>query len=395
MDALFWLLLPVAAISGWIAATRHFKSLGNSKLPGGYAVSSPTDATHSKGRSNFIDTQPDKAVDIVIDNVEVNSDTVEVHLALGNLYRRSGEVNRAIRFHQNLSEKHSLSHSERGSILFELGRDYLSAGLLDRAERIFKDLLSTEGFKVKSSKALVEVYQQEKDWDEALEYAEMYEQLSKQSQKNRIAHYYCEKAEKLAADCEGGCDARCEEIRLLLRRALKKDRSCVRANILLGDMSLRSFEYGAALKYYMSAVEQDSAFLSVVFENLIRCMQIVENSEKSASLSLELPSGERIKGSEFSVFVQPEPGLKHVQAMKYIERQLDKAPTLSLLGKYLLLSLEDPELLDRKAASHLKDALHKISQSNASYKCVSCGLGVHALHWQCPSCLNWSTIKPL
>ena len=386
MDALFWLLLPVAAISGWIAAFRHFKSVADNRVPDAYDVS-----PGKKNVGDFINTQPDKAVDIVIDKVEVSSDTVEVHLALGNLYRRSGEVNRAIRFHQNLSEKHSLSNSQRENILFELGRDYLSAGLLDRAERIFKDLLTTDEFKIKSSKALVEVFQQEKDWDEALEYAEMYEHLSKKPQKTRIAHYFCEKAERLNIETDA------EKVKVYLSNALKKDKSCVRANILLGDLSFKLSDFDSALKHYLSAVEQDRAFLSVVFDNLIQCLQVVAKNEQLASLlpSSGSGSGELADLYDGSLADNTDIFSNQKKSMKYIEQYLDKSPTLSLLGKYLLLSLDDSALQDRKLMSQLKDSLFKIIKQNASYKCVSCGLGVHALHWQCPSCTSWSTIKPL
>jgi len=384
MNLLFWLLLPVAAISGWIAAFRHFKSITNNKIPDVYDVSPRRETP-----ANFIDTQPDKAVDIVIDKVEVTSDTVEVHLALGNLYRRSGEVNRAIRFHQNLSEKHALTNSQRESILFELGLDYLSAGLFDRAERIFKDLLTADEFKTESSKALVEVYQQEKDWDAALEYAVMYENLSKNSQKTRIAHYYCEKAEKIKDDSE---KSRVKELLLL---ALKKDKSCVRANILLGNISMGASEFEVALKYYMSAVEKDRCFFSIVFDNVIHCMQLVAQNERLTSVLPASFSAESSDSADVSLIENTEIFSNQKKAIKYIEHQIEKAPTFSLLGKYLLLSLDDPDISDRKTIGKIKDTLFKLSKSNASFKCVSCGLGVHALHWQCPSCSNWSTIKPL
>ncbi|MDH3326314.1 MAG: tetratricopeptide repeat protein [Gammaproteobacteria bacterium] len=384
MNEFFWLLLPVAAISGWIAATRHYKSIYDSNLPSSYSVTSPT-----KPFDNFVDTQPDNAVDTVIEKVEVSSETVEVHLALGNLYRRSGEVNRAIRFHQNLSEKHSLTNAQRESILFELGLDYLTAGLLDRAERIFKDLLTADEFQVESSKALIEVYQQEKDWDAAIEYAEMYELLSRRSQRTRIGQYYCEKAEKFESAANES------DVKALLRLALKKDKACVRANILLGDLSLRSYEYEAALKYYMSAIEQDRTFLSVIFENVIQCLRVIAQNENLVSISPSSLSNELPVSSEGSMMEKTELYLIQKKATKYIEHQLEKAPTLSLLGKYLLLSLDDVSLKDRKSMSVIKDSLFKINKTHASYQCVSCGLGVHALQWQCPGCSNWSTIKPL
>ncbi|MDH5256499.1 MAG: hypothetical protein OEX07_00775 [Gammaproteobacteria bacterium] len=391
MNTLFWLLLPVAAISGWIAATRHFRAASDSPLSSNqnypfFSGSRPAREVHH----SFIDTQPDKAVDIVIDKVEVTSDTVEVHLALGKLYRRSGEVNRAIRFHQNLSEKHSLSNAERESILYELGLDYLSAGLLDRAERIFKDLLTSEGFRLDSSKALIEVYQQEKDWDAALEYAEMFETLSKISQKTIIGQFYCEKAEKIRSV---GNES---DVEALLQLALKKDKSCIRAYISLGELSYGLNDYETALQNYMAAVEIDRIFLSVVLENLIHCCSLIQQNENymtsilPGSASVDLTASSDASADEKSELFENQK-----RAIKYIEQQLEKSPTLSLLSKYLLLLLDDPDLVDRKALSQIKDSLFKVNNKSASYKCVSCGLGVHALQWQCPSCSSWSTIKPI
>ena len=383
MSTLLWLLLPVAAISGWLAAAKHFRSIAENNELDDY---SPQE--HSAVDS-LVDTQPDKAVDIVIDKVEVSPETVEVHLALGKLYRRSGEVNRAIRFHQNLIEKHSLSNSQRESILYELGRDYLSAGLLDRAERIFKDLLTTNEFKTASSKALIEVFQQEKDWDEALEYAEMYESLSRRSQKTRIGHYYCEKAEKLNAKSEE------QTVKDFLLTALKKDKSCIRANILLGKLFYDATDYESALKYYTAAVEIDRSFASVVFDNLIHCIQVLAQTEGIVPVLPGNLNANTPNAADVAVLDKAELFSNQKKAIKFIEQQLEKEPTFSLMGKYLLLSLDDPSLTDRKLLNKVKDALFAVNKKNATYKCVSCGLGVHALHWQCPSCSNWSTIKPL
>ena len=385
MDALFWLLLPVAAISGWVAATRHFKLLARKTSSSTYSSSIRTE--NVKG---LIDSQPDKAVDIVINKVEVSPETIEVHLALGKLYRRSGEVNRAIRFHQNLSEKHALSSSQRESILFELGRDYLSAGLLDRAERIFRDLLSADEFKARSAKALIEVYQQENDWEMALEYAEMYEKLSGKSQKVLFGHYLCEKADRCSVDC-----ANLEDKIATFKLALKRDKSCVRAYISLGDISFRALEYEEAVKYYMAAVDQDCAFLSVVFDNLVVSLQLIVKNEQLISV---LPGGLSSNmeiDSKVTLLGKNTLSSKCKGPIKYIEQQVEKSPTISLLAKYLLLSLDDPTLTDRRIMSQVKNALFQINKQNASYKCISCGVGVHALHWQCPSCSSWSTIKPL
>jgi len=381
MSALLWLLLPIAAFSGWVAATRHYKKTEKKQIPEVYKPPGNPAVTN-----RFSHTQPDRAVDIVIDKLEVSTETVEVHLALGKLYRKSGEVNRAIRFHQNLTEKHSLPESQRVSILFELGRDYLAAGLLDRAERIFKDLLTTDEFEAVSSKALIEVYQQEKEWDLALEFSELYEKLSGKSQRTRIGHYLCEKAEKLGDEAEK---------QLILLSALKRDKHCVRANILLGELSFGQLKPDEALGYYIAAVNQDSVYLSTVFDHIVHCFQLLSKNEELLTV---LPSA--IKNHQYISVdtVTPEENSRQIsykKSLKYAENQLTKEPTMSLLSQYILLYLDDTTITDRKMVNRIKDALSQVIKNNASYKCVACGIGVHALQWQCPSCTNWSTIKPI
>lgn len=384
MSLLLWLLLPVAAYSGWVAASRHLKSTLMSQSPAN------RDQTHDSAKETpikLIDTQPDKAVDTVIDKLEVTPETVEVHLALGNLYRKNGEVNRAIRFHQNLTEKHALSISQRESILFELAKDYFAAGLLDRAERIFKDLLTTSEFQIISSKSLIDVYQQEKEWDLALEYAELYEELSGKTQKNRISHYYCEKAEKTTE---------LESKLTLLKLSLKKNKGCVRANILLGNFFFDQCKYETALQYYLGVIEQDKMFLAVVFDKITQCFQLVLQEKNVSPVLPGASSSTVVATPDNSQDVDSELRLaNHKKSIRFAEQHLRKVPTLALLRQYVMLALDDVQLMERNQITEIKDALFHINKINASFRCSTCGIELHALHWQCPSCSTWSSIRPV
>ena len=162
MLELLWLLLPFAAASGWYAAHRASTKKKSS-------FSKPFPAEYYKGINYLLDEQPDKAIDTFIRVLEVDSETFETHLALGGLYRRRGEIERAIRIHQNLIIRPQLSAEQHNEALSELARDYLSAGLLDRAERLFQELSATDDYKQHALQQLTEIYEQEKDWDKALE----------------------------------------------------------------------------------------------------------------------------------------------------------------------------------------------------------------------------------
>ena len=384
MEGLFWLLLPVAAYSGWYAATRCSRQdTLNSFNKSNRNVAAKN---YSEGIANLIADHPDKAVDIVIDKVEVSPDTVEVHVALGNLFRRNGEVGRAIRLHQNLTEKHSLSPQQRESVLYELGQDYLSAGLLDRAERIFKDLTTSEHFEKLSIQALVEVYQQEKDWESAILLSEKYEKLTKTTQKHLISQFYCEMAEKKITKCQF------DKARDILRKALGVDKSCVRANLLMGNYEFKERKYDSALTYYKSILDYDSGFLPEIMDNIVYCFQYSEINNTTIPI---LPSVTDEKVVNSAAVSMQDHRIAGTKALKFIEQELDKNPSAKLLDQYLYLTLDEPDVSSRKILYRVKNSINMIITKATNYRCKKCGLTTHTLHWQCPSCLSWNNIKPI
>lgn len=386
MEGLFWLLLPVAAYSGWYVAMKQFKN------PESPSQQTPKNtAGYSEGIENFLAEQPDRAVDIVINKLEVTAETVEVHMALGNLYRRTGEVDRAIRLHQNLTEKLSLNPMQREQVLYELGLDYLSSGLLDRAELIFKDLLNTKSFAASSAKALAELYQQEKDWVLSIEYLNRYQSLSGQSKNTVISQFYCEIAEKEIIENNS------QEATKFLNKALEIDKNCVRANMMSAEIYYNDENYTQALKYYQATVKQDSAFLSEVIEPVVNCLLAISQQQ---SLSTNIPNlldqyfnasdevamnGLASKGKD-----------NNKKALKFIEQKLDVSPSVKLLGQYLYLNMDNSSpTKDRQMVAKIRDVLKTIGKKEAGYRCHHCGFMSHTLHWQCPSCSEWSSIKPV
>jgi lipopolysaccharide biosynthesis regulator YciM len=184
---LLWLLLPLAAASGWLAARfeqkRHARQ--SFDLPSAYF----------KGLNFLLNEQPDKAIEVFMRVLEVNSDTVETHLALGNLFRRRGEVERAIRIHQNLIARPTLDKEQRSHALLELGQDYLKAGLFDRAENLFLELAEIRAHSEQALKLLLHIYQQEKEWEKAISITRKLARVSGKNLDEMIAHFYCELAD--------------------------------------------------------------------------------------------------------------------------------------------------------------------------------------------------------
>src|SRR3990172_7325925 len=273
--ALLWLLLPLAALSGWWAAWRSMKaaaSEGQKRIHPEYF----------KGLNFVLNEQPDKAIEVFIRMLEVDSETVETHLALGNLFRRRGEVDRAIRIHQNLIARPTLDRQQRTHALLELGQDYMRAGLLDRAETLFQELIDMNEHVEPALRYLIDIYQQEKDWDRAIPATQKLAAVTGKSRNAVIAHYYCELAEQARQHDD------LERTRQLLKEALASDRACVRASLLLADMDMKIGDYGAAMYSLKKVRYQDPDYLSEALRPLLECYDKLGQTRDAVAYLTEL-----------------------------------------------------------------------------------------------------------
>ena len=191
MMELLWLLLPVAAASGWWVARREYVYKRNG------AITRNTE--YFKGLNYLIDDKPDQAIAVFTRMADVDRETAETHLTLGNLFRRRGEVDRAIHIHSSLIARSNLTTDQRCQALFELGEDYLRAGLFDRAEELFRELLNQSDYTEVALSRLVHIFQQEKDWRQAMAHSDRLERISGESKRRQTAHFCCELAEEANA----------------------------------------------------------------------------------------------------------------------------------------------------------------------------------------------------
>ena len=382
MPDLFWLLLPVAALAGWYVA-RHSEASRRSRCP-----DTMLGPEYFRGLDYLLNERPDKAIDVFIRMLEVTADTFETHLALGSLFRRRGEVDRAIRIHQNLVARETLSTEQRTQARLELGHDYLRAGLLDRAEGLLNELVAEPGYREQVLGMLLDIYQQEKDWNKALAVAGQMEQVDDQPFNSVCAQFLCEQA--LQAITADNSDA----AREYLARALATDKRCARANIILGDLQREAGNCQAALEAYGCIEQQDAARLPEVLEGMAECHRItgtthlmvgylndlVERREEIAPVLLqaELLTGEQ--GQE--------------AAAEFLAVQLDRRPSVRGLEKLIDLRQAGGDGQDDiflRGLRKLTDAL----QVNATlYTCSHCGFAGRSMHWQCPGCRRWDTVRP-
>lgn len=380
MMELFWLLLPVAAASGWWAARRSV--LGRNP-PAAHS------ADYFKGLNYLIDEQPDQAIEVFTRMADVDRNTAEIHLALGSLFRRRGEVDRAIHIHGSLIARTHLTTDQRQRAMLELGEDYLRAGLFDRAEELFRQLLEQPDHTVLALARLIHIFQQEKDWRQAMAYSDRLERISGESTRRQTAHFCCELAEE--AEARGQDDA----AQTWLCEALARDPHCTRANLLLGRSAMRTGDYHAAIAAFQAVERQDRGYLPEVIAPLGQCHSALNRLKEWIAYLREVQArdhGGRITDALAEWLLRQE---GEEAALQFLERELREYPTL--LGLRRLVEIK----LDRGHGAEYADlrALHCIStqmlNSTARYRCDHCGFVVKSLHWCCPGCLQWSTIKPL
>ena len=253
------LLLPAAAWSGWWIASRNY---ANKEKQTGHHFS----REYVVGLNYLLNEQPDKAVDVFIRLLEVDSDTVETHLALGSLFRRRGEVDRAIRIHQNLIARPQLSLLQRKEALMALGQDYMSAGVFDRAERIFIEVVELGGSReVSSLHGLLAIYQQEKAWEKALDIIKKLEVSTGNSLHSQAAHYHCEIANHALKTNAY------DKAHTAIRQALAIDKLSVRASLMLANFEIKNGRYKQAIRALKNVIEQDAEFLTEIIEPLVHC----------------------------------------------------------------------------------------------------------------------------
>ncbi|MEJ1298901.1 MAG: lipopolysaccharide assembly protein LapB [Candidatus Sedimenticola sp. (ex Thyasira tokunagai)] len=380
MMELLWLLLPVAAASGWFAAKRNS---AQKESP----VFDYTPA-YFRGLNYLLNEQPDKAIDVFVEMLEVDSETVETHLALGNLFRRRGEVDRAIRIHQNLIARPTLSRSQRAQALLELGQDYMRAGLFDRAENLFKELGDLNYYQDQALENLRIIYQQEKEWRKCLEVAAKLEKLTGESLAGECAHYYCELVEEAQSRKDDSL------ARSLLKKARATDRESVRANLLQARMEAAEGSFNSAINTFSRIEQQDPAYISEFLPALIECYRQQGGKRELAHYLRKLFSKHQSIPSALALvdILQEDEGDE--TAIGFLNDYLNREPDLEGLGKLIALNLKTVGCKEEEMFLMIQQLIGKLLKNRPAYQCSRCGFTAKTLHWQCPSCNTWGSIKP-
>ncbi len=374
---LFFLSLGAAWYLGYHA--RHQPQKKTSHLPRDYLV----------GLNYLLNEEPDKAVDVFIKMLEVDSNTVETHLAVGKLFRRRGEVDRAIRIHQNLIARPQLDKIYRDQSLFELGQDYLSAGVLDRAERIFIEVMGVKEYAIPALRALLDIYQQEKDWKNAIQIATKLETVTKKNMQPIIAHYHCEQAKEVYVKDQY------EEGHQHIKNALYADKNCVRASLLHAEAEMKKGDFKVALRSLQNIKKQDADYISESLILLASCFEALKQEDKMIEyithLFEEYPHVPAVL--LLSDHLQRWKGDK--TASTFVADYVRRYPSIHGLHQFIHFYLSNTKGQAREDLIILQNLTKKLLTDKPDYQCESCGFSGKSLHWQCPGCKQWSTIKPM
>lgn len=376
----WWLLgIPIFFGLGWIAARVDINQLVSESrsLPRGYF----------KGLNFLLNEQPDKAIDAFIEIVKLDPETIELHFALGNLFRRRGEMERAIRVHQNLLARPDLPLDYKLQSQYELGQDYLKAGLLDRAEETFNGLVDTQ-YGAQARRALLEIYQREKEWLRAIEAARALQESGAGAKQKEIAQFYCELAQDELVHTHP--DAALG----MLEKALAADRSNVRAAILIGDVHLAKGDTEAALMAWRRVEQQSVPHVALVAQRLMDGYRSVGRPQEGLNLLksylAEAPSIDLLE-----VVFKAVLELDGVDAAnQLVSDELRRTPTLLGLDKLLEARLMEAPPEVRPELSLVKNLVHGYTQKLARYQCSHCGFKARQFYWQCPGCSQWESYPP-
>jgi lipopolysaccharide biosynthesis regulator YciM len=377
---LWWLIgFPIFFGLGWLAARIDIKQL--------LTESRALPSSYFRGLNFLINQQPDKAIEAFIEVVKVDQQTVELHFALGNLFRRRGEVERAIRMHQNLVDRADLGSDQRVSALYELAQDYLKAGLLDRAEELFLRLQGTQ-YEQTALKFLLEIYEQEKDWIKAIGISRKMDEATGQSSQREIAHFYCELAQMEMTH------SRPAQARAHLDEALNINRKCVRAYVLLGDLAQTQGQPEEAIEFWKRIEAQNPAYLPLVAERFLNAFKQLDKLDEGINLLrgylARYPSLDLLNTVFQAVLERDGPG----RANEMMRDELRRTPTLLGLDKLLEAQLLEAPLERRRDLELIRNLVHQHTRSLALYRCDSCGFKARHFYWHCPACHGWETYPP-
>ncbi len=375
----YWLilLLPIASYSGYALGRRGMERRDGERVE-------QLSKQYFQGLNHLLNDQPDQAIALFERIADNDNDRFETQLALGNLFRRRGELDRAMKLHQDLSVRPMLSTEQRALALLELGEDFVRAGLLDRAEALFDELLQIDAQSAPALKHLIAIYEQEREWQKAIDAAQRYQALTDQSMAKSMGHFACELA--LSTDKTPQRKTRGEYLAL----ALRFDPDSVRAQLMLADQALIQNDRNTAGVAIEKVLDGDAHFV-VDLLPLIKRLG-TQDPKKATALyerAVELDRG----SSALIAFAQFSAERDRPAAADMLRQRAELKPSARVLQEWL--AMDQQHEMSEPLRTVVADGLRQVIASPLTHRCSVCGFGARQLHWNCPSCKSWGSVKPL
>lgn len=337
-----------------------------------------------QGLNYLLNDQQDKALDIFVELVETDWETIDTSLALGTIFRRQGEIDKSIKLHQNLLARPSLPADYKSTVLNALAKDYLQAGWLDRAESLFKEVINDDEFREEAQQCLMSIYEREQEWQQAIQIAHRYAKRGDDRIHEMIAHYYCELSHQLKLQGD------LKEAESLANQALGTDKNCSRASILLADIAIQRGRYQKAIRFLRQVEIQDSQMIPLVVDRLVMCYRNTSNLGKCLVYLQSIDN----RYQDISIIPTLAKLMEEVygleDAIQYVSGAVLQRPSLRCLRS--LIDLQGP--ISDAVIRLVPEVIESIADKQPAYQCCYCGYTANTHVWHCPSCHSWSSIQP-
>jgi len=387
MDNFILYALIVGAIGiGWLLGRRDRTKTSEIVGPEYY-----------QGLHYLLNEEPDRALTTFIENLEVTNDTLETHLALGGLLRRRGELDKAVVVHENILVHSKLSKHDMQRVQLELARDYLLAGLLDRAEELCVQLSQEpetgkpDSVRRDSLKITLEIYELEKEWSQAIEVAKLLAVGGATDQYEKaISHYYCEIAEELLDRNE------LSSARESVREAIGHDVNNPRASLVRSRIDVKEGHYDQAIAVLTRILDQNPVYLPESLETLGEAYRLGQRPQKelreyliscldlTPSISIVLMLAKSIRDE-----------LGDDAVAKFIASHLKENPTIRGLAQLIDLHIDNTDGVAKENLTILRSFADALVADKPAYRCNGCGFEGKRMRWHCPVCKDWATIEPI
>lgn len=383
MLGLLFLLLPIAMGYGWFMGRNSIKQNTHTEKQ-------DLSIKYSTGLNYLLSNQQDKAIDYLIEALKVEDDTVEAHFALANLFRKRGELDRALKVHEHLVRQKHLRAKEKEQALFELGKDFLSAGLYDRAESMFLKLIKSKEFGLKSINYLLQIYQSTKDWQQGVKLKKHIVKSQDKKLLHNLANFYCELA-TIAFDKKEYL-----EVLELLEFALSHDPNSCRANWLMAKIYEQNEQYEQAAKCYQDIYQQDSEFFPDVIEQMHQCYLKLD-AEAEFFQFIRKVYEETGSSSTLIAYVEHIEN-KHgaSKSRDFILSALKRRPTIRGFKHFVKMQMNNNQSVENnEQLDVIKELITEYINLKHRYSCRTCGFNSGKHYWSCPSCHDWEELKPV